>query len=142
MSEASFDLTPMIDVVMLLVVFFTMTSQFKDAMPTNVELPAEVGHEATETSPTTIFLELRRDGTLSSRGNPVRLEEVLAELPTGKSANAADRAELVLRADRMTPIGEVNRVTKAMAGAGVRRLKIITSGSGVPAGAGAVGGSP
>lgn len=129
-AEATFDLTAMIDVVMLLVVFFTMTSQFKDALPTKVELPPEKGQALSESAASTIFLELSRDGKLTSHGNPVKLDDVLAELPGRSSANAAERAELVLRADRLCPIGEVNRVTKAIAGAGVRRLKIVTSGIG------------
>jgi biopolymer transport protein ExbD len=132
-TEATFDLTPMIDVVMLLIVFFTLTSQFKDAMPTKVELPSEVGQEMSESAASTISLELSRDGILTSHGKTVRLDEVLAELPGGASANSAERAELVLRADRLCSIGDVNKVTKAIAAAGVRRLKIITAGSGTPA---------
>jgi biopolymer transport protein ExbD len=127
-EEASFDLTPMIDVVMLLIVFFTLTSQFKDALPTKVELPSEVGQALSETAASTIHLELARDGTLTSHGNPVKLDDVLAELPGGSSASALERAELVLRADRLCPIGEVNRVAKAIAAAGVKRIKIVTSG--------------
>jgi biopolymer transport protein ExbD len=131
-DEATFDLTPMIDVVMLLIVFFTLTSQFKDALPTKVELPSEVGQALSDNAASTIHLELARDGTLTSHGNPVKLEEVLAELPGGSSVNAAERAELILRADRLCPIGEVNRVAKAIAAAGVKRMKIVTSGQ--PAG--------
>ena len=76
-TEASFDLTPMIDVVMLLIVFFTLTSQFRDAIPTTVDLPREVGQEAAEAAPASISLELRRDGTLASNGREVGLDEII-----------------------------------------------------------------
>ncbi len=140
-TEATFDLTPMIDVVMLLIVFFTLTSQFKDAMPTKVELPPEVGQEKSEAAASTIYLELSRTGVLSSHGKEVKLDQVLADLPGGTSSTGAERAELVLRADRLCAIGDVNRVTKAIAAAGVRRLKIITAGAGnAPAAAAPSGG--
>lgn len=124
----------MIDVVMLLIVFFTLTSQFRDAMPTTVELPHELGQEEAHAAPSTIALELRRDGTLASNGKDVRLEEVVGHLSADDGVARAARAELVLRADRMCPVGEVNRVTKALAQAGVRRLKVVTSAE-APAGA-------
>jgi biopolymer transport protein ExbD len=126
-AEASFDLTPMIDVVMLLIVFFTLTSQFRDVVPTRVDLPRERGQEPAEAAPATVSLELRRDGTLASNGRNVRLEEVLEHLTGEGHAARAARSELVLRADRMCPVGEVNRVTRALANAGVRRLKVVTA---------------
>lgn len=125
----------MIDVVMLLIVFFTLTSQFRDAMPTTVDLPREAGQERGEAAPSTISLELRRDGTLVSHGRDVTLDEVVAQIRAGDATTRMARAELVLRADRMCPVGEVNRVAKALAESGVRRLKVMTA-----AGAGGGGG--
>jgi biopolymer transport protein ExbD len=133
-TEASFDLTPMIDVVMLLIVFFTLTSQFRDAIPTTVDLPREVGQEAAEAAPASISLELRRDGTLASNGREVGLDEIITHIASGSESARAARSELVLRADRMCPVGEVNRVTRALAEAGVRRLKVVTAAEGAPAG--------
>lgn len=124
----------MIDVVMLLIVFFTLTSQFRDAMPSRVELPRESGQEEVVPAPAAIDIEIDRDGNLSSHGKSVTIEEVIAELPQPGSdaAPSASRVELVLRADRLCAVGAIDRVATALVRAGIQRLKIVTAGSPAP----------
>jgi biopolymer transport protein ExbD len=45
-EDATFDLTAMIDVVLLLIIFFMLTSQFAATDRAAVELPAQKGLEA------------------------------------------------------------------------------------------------
>ena len=58
-GDASFDLTPMIDVILLLIVFFMLSSQFSRTERMQVDLPVESGDElAVEEHPSEIVIDM------------------------------------------------------------------------------------
>ncbi len=129
--EAGFDLTPMIDIVMLLIVFFTLTSQFGRSDLAPLDLPQERGEAADQQAPLTIFLDLAKDGTLSQSGRPIDMETLAAQIAAGgRDATGGPKSDLVLRADRRTPAVHVNRVAAALTKAGVKVWRLATAGEG------------
>lgn len=129
--EAGFDLTPMIDIVMLLIVFFTLTSQFSRSGLAPLDLPKERGEAAAEQAPLTIFLDLARDGSLSQNGRPLDMEALAAQIAAGgRDKSGGPKSDLVLRADRRTPAVHVNRVAAALTKAGVKVWRLATAGEG------------
>lgn len=133
-QEASFDLTPMVDVVLLLIIFFTMTSQFARTEQKMLDLPKQVGDPTRPALPAALFIDMDRDGSLSVLGVPKTLAEVAREVEqeTLRSAGALD---LVVRAHRACPAIHLNRLAETLAGVGVRNWKLATAvvgGGGAP----------
>lgn len=149
-QEASFDLTPMIDVVMLLIVFFTLTSQFSRSEQAPLDLPAQRGDTAREKAANAVYLDMDRLGRLSTLGQAVDLPALASQIAsqTGSKAPAEGGAkasrhapvEVVVRADRLCPSMHLSRVAEELSRAGVVRWRLATSNEGVPAPA--AGGAP
>lgn len=149
-QEASFDLTPMIDVVMLLIVFFTLTSQFSRSEQAPLDLPAQRGDTAREKAANAVYLDMDRLGRLSTLGQAVDLPALASQIAsqTGSKAPAEGGAkasrhapvEVVVRADRLCPSMHLSRVAEELSRAGVVRWRLATSNEGGPAPA--AGGAP
>ncbi len=128
-TEASFDLTPMIDVVLLLIIFFTLTSQFAKTQLEALDLPKEKGAKAESAQQATIFIDLRADGRVSVMGTQTDVPSV-AKMVQGEVLRVGDRLDLVIRAERKCPSQHLNRLADALAGVGVRNWKLATAGEG------------
>jgi len=147
MPEAGFDLTSMIDVVMLLIVFFMMSSQFSQLENTTMDLPAQAGGIETSQRSTSVVIDLDAQGQIRIQGAEVpfeRLGAVLAmerqEATAAKAGGEADtpgsvdgamqsqRAGLVIRADRNCSTRFLNRLALALAGLGARDWSLSTTG--------------
>lgn len=136
-KEATFDLTPMIDVLLLLIVFFMMTSQFTRTQLMPVNMPREEGERGAPTSPRSVFIDMDGSGGLHVLGRPIRLDEIGLVIGTGRPGSEAEPMDLVVRADRSCPAAHLNRLAEALARAGVRNWKLATAPQGKPARGGA-----
>lgn len=149
--EIDFDLTAMIDVVFLLIIFFTFSTVFAKTVAKQLDLPLETGEAASAVSPaSTITVDIAKDGTMSLPGSGSVTAEQLLNSIKGIFARAAAKGgtpdfELILRADRATPARFINSLAAILARNGVKSWKLATAGEGgssaiSPAGAGAGGG--
>lgn len=141
MEVEKFDLTAMIDIVLLLIIFFTLTAQFASVTRSPMRLPAETGI-ADPPAKMSVVVDLAKDGTMLVLGSAVS-ETELIRLVRGDVARSGvgGSFELIVRADRDAPSAHLNRLAEAMSKAGVRNWKLATSGEGAE-GAGGRGGSP
>ena len=125
-AEASFDLTPMIDVIFLLIIFFMLSSQFASTEALQVDLPREPGMETASTeAEAKLLIDVDRDGEYSVMGEPVTLEAVArmaAPRPTAEGSMV--RSAVVVRADRNCSASALNRLADSLAGSGVERWSI------------------
>ena len=128
-TEASFDLTAMIDVVMLLIIFFTLTSQFAKTQLQPLDLPKEQGAKFESTQQSTVFIDLRADGGLSVLGMRTDIPAV-AKMMQGEVQRYGDKLDLVIRAERNCPSQHLNALADALAAVGVRAWKLATAGEG------------
>lgn len=132
-KEASFDLTPMIDVVLLLIIFFSLTSQFSETMLRPMDLPRQPGQPALpDDSAMSIVVDLEKDGVLRVLGREVSSAEVatmVREQMKG-AAPGSDPLEVVVRADRMCASSHLETLARALADAGVLKWKLATAGPG------------
>ena len=125
-KEATFDLTPMIDVLLLLIVFFMMTSQFTRTQLRPVDLPQESGEQTAKASPHTVFLDLDSRGQVYALGLPVRLEDLSGAI----GAVNPSEADVVVRADRQCAAVHLNRLAEALSSLGIRSWKLATAPQG------------
>ncbi len=130
-----FDMTPMIDVVLQLIIFFLFTSQLSQVMRSPIDLPEEAGDKAQAVTPGTIIIDVTAAGMYLLEGQSRTLEDVvrvvsLEQQHAGASGQVVD---LLIRADREGPAAHINILATRLASVGVRQWKLGTS---VPAGGG------
>lgn len=128
-QEATFDLTPMIDVVLLLIIFFTLTSQFARTQQTPLNLPQEQGEKSPSEKPATLVIDLNAQGGYSVLGQEAKLAD-LTKMVEGEVLRTGGGLDLVVRADRDCPALPLNRLADALAGIGVRNWKLATAAEG------------
>lgn len=120
----------MIDIVMLLIVFFTMTSTFSRSEQKPLDLPQERGSPAVPDDRHTIFLDVDKDGMITTLGEPVDLAQLAATVRGNRAADADDQGDMmdiVVRADRACPSVHLNRIATELLKGGVRRWKLATA---------------
>ncbi len=128
-KEATFDLTPMIDVLLLLIVFFMMTSQFTRTQQMPVDLPREKGEAGQSVSTNAVYLDLDASGRLYVLGSPLAFEGLAGALGSAPGASGG-ALEVVVRADRSCPASHLNRLAESLASLGVRNWKLATTPAG------------
>lgn len=128
-SRLRMDMTPMIDVVLQLIIFFMYTSQFTSMTRTPLDLPKEAGDQSEAVEQTSIVVDVRADGQLIVEGQEVDLarvaDMVLVEIDRAGGSPAA--TDLLIRADRSAPAAYVNRLATELAALGVRSWKLATA---------------
>jgi biopolymer transport protein ExbD len=127
-QEASFDLTPLVDVVLLLIIFFTMTTHFAKTQLAPMDLPGEPGTKAA-IEQMALTIDLHPDGSLEMLGSAVDVTEVVRVVQR-ELARVGPGLDLVIRADRTTPALHLNRLADSLATVGVRNWKLATAGDG------------
>ena len=125
-EEVKMELTPMIDVVFLLLIFFMVTTTFLDPeRQIDIELPtAESGSELTEV-PDEIVLTILEDGTVQSEGRSLDREGLLVLL---KSAAQNDpNTPVTIRGHRLAHHERIVSVMDACGLAGLSNLAVGTT---------------
>ena len=122
------DLTPMIDVVLQLIIFFMVTSQFTQLVRSELDLPEQRGEAADRVRPALVVIDMQADGTLLVEQQPIALEEIGLRLATDL-AQAADAvtARVLIRAHRDAPTGAIDRLVNELGALGVRRVRFATT---------------
>lgn len=118
--DPEFELTPMIDVVFLLIAFFMTLISFISAELIDLELPEAEAASIPEEPGERQYISIDAAGDVYLGATPVAYEDLAAYL-------ANKRAELptlkvFLRADSVTQHRHVNRVMSACAEAGIFNL--------------------
>jgi biopolymer transport protein ExbD len=117
-----FHFSSLTDIVMLLLIFFLLTSQFVIQTGVKVQLPGAKNNE--QTVPTRIVVSITEEGKLfvgkdeiTVDGLPIKLEQ----------ANKATNDEnLIIRADKAAKIDLVIKVIDAAKGVGIDKFTIET----------------
>jgi biopolymer transport protein ExbD len=121
------EMSPLIDVVFQLLIFFAVTTSFVQVAGLELDLPesdAEPARRAEGADSRWLTIEMAADGSLAFQGEALRPEELEDRL---RRALAARRdALVVLRADREARHGQVVAVMDGVRRAGARGLSVAT----------------
>ena len=123
-SGASIDMTPLIDVVFILVLFFMVTTTFDDEGGIDMDLPEAVTTEPME-QPTRIVVSIDSQGGFFLDGQPMSDKTMELQL-TARLKKASKEDALVVEADRQANHGAVVRVMDVARSVGINRLGIST----------------
>lgn len=121
-QEPSVNLTPLIDVVFLLLIFFMVSSRFVDETDLRLELPAAAS--AQPMASTAVIVDIDADGAYRVDGRSTGANELLASLASLR-AQYPDRA-LRVRADGAASHAAVVQAMDAASQAAFERVEIAT----------------
>lgn len=124
-SIADINVTPLVDVMLVLLVIFMVTAPLLETQnqAVNVDLP-QVRAAKASLAEDAVVITLDKSRAMYINDNPLaasELTEKLAALFKGRR-----RKEIFLRADRAVPYGEVVKAMAAIRAAGISRLNMVT----------------
>ena len=118
------NITSLIDILFLLIIFFVVSSTFLEQPGMRLDLPSAESAEAQAV--TEVVIDLSADGDVRLDGTEVSLDGLLPALTSALAARDSTRV-LVVRADRLVSHGRVVRVMDYARQAGVQDLVIATA---------------
>lgn len=127
-GDASFDLTPMIDVILLLIIFFMLSAQFSRSEQKALDLPWEQGDQAAEEpKPSEVIIDVTRNGSLSVRGRDFRLDELASVLGVHTETDGPSKPMVIVRIDRFARAEHLNHLATELVRLGLDSWKLGTS---------------
>lgn len=117
------ELTPMVDVVFLLLIFFMISTTFVETPGLTVKLP-ESSAQQIEREPEEVKVYLSKEGEIFLREEKLTEEKLRRRL--AKYGDQAERMTFLLLADKDARHGEVVRIMDLAREEGFRKLAIAT----------------
>jgi len=122
-EQPTLNLTPMIDIVFLLIIFFMVGTKFTELeRKITLKVPEVVDRGTLSAAPEKRVVNVYRDGTITLDREPVTLDELLERL-TAVRQQYADLGVLV-RGDAKVEFQQVASVLNTCKQAGIRDLNI------------------
>ncbi len=118
------DLTPMIDIVFLLIVFFMTVANMQVLERVPIDVPIAEAATLPEDRGGRIIVTVKEDGTVFFGPRSVLMEDLAALIEQGKGANLG--IKVYVRADANVPFKEVREVFAAAAEGGVPNVVFAT----------------
>ncbi len=123
-------LTPLIDIVFLLLIFFLVATRFaEEEQEMDVMLPDASEAQPLTKKPRELFVNIDEKGAYYVTGKIVELPE-LEKILEAAYVNNPGRASVVIRADRRVPLQYAVSVMNACKKTGIRDYRLTTKKSG------------
>ena len=115
-----FNMTPMIDVVFLLIIFFLVSSHLaKQESQLDLKLPvAQSGDDDLQQDIPRVTVNVKSDGSLWMTGRPIARQQLLERLENAKSREQGN-LEVRIRGSRAAPYSAVEPIMIACTQAGI-----------------------
>ncbi len=125
-DDISINLTPLIDVVFLLLIFFMVSTTFTKESQLDINLPEASANTFIEDDES-IVIQIDKSGVMNINGDVVSSRSVNAVISTLKKASGNDNSRaLVISADALTPHQAVVTAMEAAGKLGFVKLSIET----------------
>jgi biopolymer transport protein ExbD len=122
-EEPTLNLTPMIDVILVLIIFFMVGTKFaEEERSLDLQVPTVGNKNAAMTAPEPKIVNVYRDGRVSIGGKDVSLEELKQQLVAARTQYR--RLNVVIRGDDLATHGRMTKVYDACKQAGIAELAI------------------
>jgi biopolymer transport protein ExbD len=122
-ASFEFNMTPMIDVVFLLIIFFLVSSHLaKQESQKDLPLPTADSGEKQETATRRLTLNVLRDGELTLAGRQVQRHDLQARLLDAREQEPGE-LEVRIRSDREVPYGQIAPILRSCVRAGIWDVK-------------------
>jgi len=115
---AAINIIPLVDVVLVLLIIFMVTTVFARDSAMKLELPKGSRPEQVQQKPVQITVSIDKNGDISLNGKPTKLENLGSGIESFKNQNSKTLA--VIRGDKHTPYGKVMPVLDEVSRTGVQ----------------------
>lgn len=117
-----FSYSSLTDIVMLLVIFFLLTSQFVIQTGVKVKLPGSKTNEQTQT--TNLIVTITSGGAIYAGQDETTIEQLPVKL--NEIRGSVEKDNLILRADKTVAIDQIIKVIDAAKSIGIDKFTIET----------------
>lgn len=123
LEEPGINLTSMLDVVMLLIIFFMIGTKFsEDERSTDIQVPTIAESAALTGQPDEIVVNINSEGQVKVKREPLTLESLKALLQTAQTG--FPNQAVVIRGDGRCEYQQIMDVFSACKEAGIRNISI------------------
>lgn len=126
-AKSLVDMTPLIDIVFQLLIFFLVTAQMAEVTRAQLDLPKEKGEEAGDSDKAGLTINVLADGSV------VVADETLSEAALDRAieaaidaAGGADMLKPLVRADRNCDAERLNEVFRRLSSHGLAAIRLAT----------------
>ena len=126
-TKSLVDMTPLIDIVFQLLIFFLVTAQMAEVTRAQLDLPKEKGEEAGDSDKAGLTINVLADGSV------VVADETLSEAALARAieaaidaAGGADMLKPLVRADRNCDAERLNEVFRRLSSHGLAAIRLAT----------------
>ncbi len=124
-QDADINLTPMIDVVFQLIIFFIVTIQLEEQINEEIELQTAPHAPIIESEdPRTLVVEVAENGRISIHDRPITLDQ-LNGIVVGRMNRYRSEFPVMIRADKNARHEYVRNVMDVVSGAGLWRINFV-----------------
>lgn len=118
------NMTPMIDIVFLLIIFFMTVSQVSEINKEKLDLPKQQGSQ--DQKPTAVTVNVTQEGTLKISGELISIGGLvsLIEDEMRRLGGDASLLTIVVRADQRGESRGVNEVVRTLGKLGIAKIRI------------------
>jgi len=121
------DMTPMIDIVFQLLIFFLVTAQMAEQSRAKLDLPKEQGEQSVDREFAGLTINVLADGTIVVNEAvlaPGDLDALVEEAI--RAAGGADRLKPLVRADQACDAAVLNEVFRRLGSQGLSAVRLAT----------------
>lgn len=125
--SVNIDMTPMIDIVFQLLIFFLVTAQMAQATRETLDLPKEKGEETEDREQAGLTINLLADGSVVVNDETLSLEALdrLVDQAITR-AGGVDALKPLVRADRKCDAVRLNEVFNHLSSRGLTAIRLAT----------------
>ncbi len=120
-DEAQIDMTPMLDIVFIMLIFFIVTTSFVKEKGLDVNRPED--NTKSDKPSKSLSIRIDADGTIMMNGRQVDIRRVVANTQTFLAENNTDSAGI--QADEDTEHGVVVEVMNQVKIAGIDKVSVL-----------------
>ncbi|QSX34926.1 biopolymer transporter ExbD [Shewanella avicenniae] len=119
-EEAQVDMTPMLDIVFIMLIFFIVTTSF--VKPSGLDYNKPKASQATSKPSANIFIGVSKTGVIMMENRQVDIERVSANVE--RMLAEAPEAAVLIQADKEAQHGLVVKVMDQVKSAGVDKISV------------------
>ncbi|NVJ59652.1 MAG: biopolymer transporter ExbD [Gammaproteobacteria bacterium] len=119
-EDAEIDMTPMLDIVFIMLIFFIVTASFVKEAGVTVSNPGAITAKARPNA--NVFIAVTKNGDVYIDNKNIAVEKLKVEIQRIKAETP--EGSIVIQADKDSKAGVVMKVLDAAKGAGVKAVSV------------------